>query len=45
LLFAPALMATIRALTDVRTAYLAVPILLAVLVVLDRSEAARRNTD
>jgi predicted MFS family arabinose efflux permease len=43
LLGAPALMATIRALTDVRTAYLAVPVLLIVLVVLDRPEAARRS--
>jgi fucose permease len=43
LLVAPALMATLRALTDVRTAYLAVPILLAVLVVLDRPESARRH--
>ena len=43
LLFAPALMATLRALTDVRTAYVAVPILLAVLVVLDRPKAVHRQ--
>lgn len=41
LLVAPALMATLRALTDVRTAYLAVPVLLVVLAVLDRHTVPR----
>ena len=36
LLIAPALMATLRALTDVRTAYLTVPVLLVILAVLDQ---------
>ena len=40
LLSAPALMAGLRAVTDVRTAYLAVPLLLAVLTVLARPTAA-----
>ena len=40
LLSAPALMAGLRAVTDVRTAYLAVPLLLAVLTVLARPIAA-----
>lgn len=42
LLIAPALMASLRALTDVRTAYLAVPVLLVVLAVLDRRPATVR---
>ena len=40
LLVAPALMASLREFTDVRTAYLAVPVLLVVLAVLDRRPAA-----
>jgi hypothetical protein len=40
LLTAPALMASLRALSDVRTAYLAVPVLLIVLAVLDRNRSA-----
>ena len=40
LLTAPAIMASLRALSDVRTAYLAVPVLLIVLAVLDRSRSA-----
>ncbi|MFZ8949203.1 MAG: MFS transporter [Ilumatobacteraceae bacterium] len=39
LLVAPALMASLRALSDVRTAYLAVPVLLVVLALLDRGRA------
>jgi hypothetical protein len=40
LISAPALMAGLRAATDVRTAYLAVPLLLAVLAMLARPTTA-----
>ena len=42
LLAAPALMVSLRAMSDVRTAYIAVPVLVAVLAVLTRPERATR---